>query len=70
MDDNSDSTRLFYAIRSGDVSTLRHLIDAGCDVNNTYSSMIGQAHLGLLHFCCHGGKYECAKLLLQAGELI
>ena len=69
MEDSSNSVRLFYAIRSGDVSTLCHLIDAGCDVNSTYSSMIGQAHLGLLHFCCHGGKYECADVLLKAGEL-
>jgi hypothetical protein len=72
-----EDEQLFYAIAGDDVATLRQLVSSppgssspSVDVDRVYAGAcpINKSQWSLLHLCCYGGKYHCAKTLLDAGD--
>ena len=64
--------QLYYAIEGNDVTSLKHLVSSGANVDQLYvgACPINKSQWTLLHMCCYGGKYDCAKTLLDAGDYI
>ena len=59
--------RLFFAISDNDVDTVRHLVsDKHINVNHIYYGDGPTAKWCALHICAEKGRFECAKLLLEA----
>ena len=65
-----EDEQLFYAIAGDDVTTLQQLVNTGVNVDQVYAGAcpINKSQWSLLHMCCYGGKYHCAKTLLDAGD--
>ena len=65
--------QLYYSVCDDDAVTVERLLrqSAGVKVNRLFwganTGVCSRSRWCLLHICCEKGRYDCAKLLLEAG---
>ena len=64
--------RLYYSIDSDDTACLSGLVACGVDVNHIFCGTcpLSKSHWSVLHICCEKGRYQCARILLEARESV